>query len=510
MAPLLSISDLHKSYAVPVLQGVDFKLSSGEVHALVGANGAGKTTLCNIICGLTAYNSGEMHINGKHYQPESVLDSEDAGVSIVMQELNLIDNLSIGENLYFSTLPKRHGFIDFERIYDESKGLLAAIGLDNLDPRKMVSSLGVGQQQLIEIARALIRPCKILILDEPTAALTDPQIELLFDKLEQLKSQGTGIIYISHRMDEIARISDHITVLRDGKSVMSSPMEGLMMDDIVQHMAGGIDTADFKPNDLSNKSIALKIRGLGTKPLLRDINLDFYCGEILGIAGLVGSGRTELLRAIFGADKADSGYLELQDEQHLQLFNSPEEAVNHGIGLIPEDRKQQGLLLSQSISSNVTLSSLKKFKLPLGWIDTSNEHKEVEEYRKSLAIKCNNIQQTVKELSGGNQQKISIAKWLMKDCKILLFDEPTRGIDIHTKEAIYKLLKLLASQGKSIVIVSSESSELTTVCDRIAVLSNGHLASIFDRNEWSAEKIIAASFSAYTNTETSENVGNQL
>ena len=498
-APLLAISGLHKSYAVPVLRGVDFQIASGEVHALVGANGAGKTTLCNVICGLTPFDSGDMVIRGRQHRPCSVRDSEDAGISIVMQELNLIDNLSIGENLFFSDLPGQRGWIDFERLFDESQDILRSIGLPDLDPRQMLHTLGVGQQQLVEIARVLIRPCSILILDEPTAALTDPQIEILFEKLEKLKSQGTGIIYVSHRMNEIGRIADQITVLRDGKSVSTSAMKDLTTDEIVRMMAGGMISGDFERSDSPEKSTAMKVRGLGTKQLLRDISLDIRYGEILGIAGLIGSGRTELLRAIFGADRADTGYLQLDESPSRLLFKSPEEAVSHGIGLIPEDRKQQGLLLSQSVTSNVTLSSLHKFRSAVGWIDREKERSEVEEYRHSLDIKCTSSSQVVSELSGGNQQKVSIAKWLMKDCKVLLFDEPTRGIDIQTKEAIYKLLNLLSSQGKAIVIVSSESRELTTVCDRIAVLSNGYLADIFDRDEWTAEKIMAAAFSAYTN-----------
>lgn len=476
---------------------------------MVGANGAGKTTLCNVICGLTPSDSGDMAFRGQHYEPVSVRDSEAVGISIVMQELNLIDNLSIAENLFFTALPKRRGLIDFKRLFDESNDVLKSIGLADLDPRQMVNTLGVGQQQLIEIARVLIRPCTILILDEPTAALTDPQIDLLFEKLEKLKAQGTGIIYVSHRMNEIGQIADRITVLRDGKTVNTSIMMGLATEEIVRMMAGGLVAGDFKRTESSEKSTAVKIRGLCTKELLRDINFDIRYGEILGIAGLIGSGRTELLRTIFGADKADAGYLQLDQNQDCLLFKSPQEAVEHGIGLIPEDRKQQGLLLSQSISTNVTLSSLQKFRLAMGWIDRKQEQSAAEQYRQSLDIKCTDTAQTVKELSGGNQQKVSMAKWLLKDCKILFFDEPTRGIDIQTKEAIYKLLDGLASMGKAIVVVSSESLELTTICDRIAVLSNGHLAEIFDRNEWSAEKIMAASFSAYTNENalTTEIVG---
>lgn len=495
---LLAVSKLHKKYAVPVLCGVDFDLQSGQVHALVGANGAGKTTLCRIICGLTLRDAGDMQVRDSPYHPESVRDSEAAGIRIVMQEPHLIDNLSIGENLFFSALPTRRGLIDFDRLFDDSQHALGAIGLAGLDPRQKVSALGIGQRQLIEIARVLIRPCSILVLDEPTAALTDPQIDLLFEKIAQLKSQGTGIIYVSHRISEFKRVADYITILKNGKSVSRAKVSDLSTDEIVRLMAGKLDQEKIRRQQSSENEVAIKVRDLSTESLLRGINLDIHYGEILGIAGLIGSGRTELLRAVFGADTIDSGYLKLDDNEDRLVFDSPEDAIGHGIGLIPEDRGRQGLLLSQSITSNVSLSSLQNFRLSLGRIDSEQEQRAVESYRQRLDINCIGISQPVAELSGGNQQKVIISRWLMKDCKVLLFDEPTRGIDIQTREAIYKLLYDLAAQGKAIVVVSSEVRELTTICNRIAVLSDGSLAEIFQRNEWSAEKIMAASFSAYT------------
>ena len=494
---LLSVSELHKSYAVPVLRGVNFEVAPGQVHALVGANGAGKTTLCRIICGLTPHDAGSMQVEGGSYHPKSVVDAEDHGIRIVMQEPHLIDNLSIGENLYFSELPTRRGLIDFERLFDDSRKALDATGLAGLDPRQKVGDLGIGQRQLIEIARVLIHPCKILILDEPTAALTDPQIDLLFEKIEALKSQGTGIIYVSHRISEFKRIADDITVLKNGKSVSTSKVSDLDADEIVRLMAGDLEQGKQQQPESSKIAVAVRVRDLNDS-LLHDINLDIHYGEILGIAGLIGSGRTELLRAIFGADRIDSGYLMLNDDEDHLVFESPEEAIGHGIGLIPEDRGRQGLLQGQSITSNVSLASMQDFRQALGWIDKESEQTSVESYRQKLDINCTGVSQSVSELSGGNQQKVIISRWLMKDCNVLLFDEPTRGIDIQTREAIYQLLYDLAAQGKAIVIVSSEIRELTTICDRIAVLSNGRLAADFRREDWSAEKIMAASFSAYT------------
>jgi len=497
-SPLLSVSELHKRYAVPVLRGVNFEVEAGQVHALVGANGAGKTTLCRIICGLTAHDGGHMLVEGNPYQPESVVDGEQHGIRIVMQEPHLIDNLSIGENLYFSALPTRRGMIDFARLFDDAREALDSIGLVGLDPRQKVGALGIGQRQLIEIARVLIRPCKILILDEPTAALTDPQIDLLFEKIAALKSQGTGIIYVSHRISEFKRIADIITVLKNGNTVSTSRVSDLSPDEIVRLMAGKLDQGQHGQRQAKSGEVAVKVRNLSSGQLLQDIDLDIHYGEILGIAGLIGAGRTELLRAIFGADKIDGGTLSLDDDEDKIVFDSPEDAIAHGIGLIPEDRARQGLLLSQSVTRNVTLASMKDFRMPMGRIDDIRERGAVESYRQQLEIDCTGISQPVAELSGGNQQKVIISRWLMKDCKILLFDEPTRGIDIQTREAIYKLLYELAAQGKAIVVVSSEIRELTTICDRIAVLSNGRLADVFTRGEWSAEKIMAASFSAYT------------
>jgi ribose transport system ATP-binding protein len=352
---------------------------------------------------------------------------------------------------------------------------------------------------LIEIARVLIRPCKILILDEPTAALTDPQIDLLFEKIAALKSHGTGIIYVSHRISEFKRIADNITVLKNGRTVSTSRVSDLDPDEIVRLMAGKLDHGERAQRETIAGEVAVKVRNLSSGTLLQGINLDIHYGEILGIAGLIGAGRTELLRAIFGADKIDvGGYLRLGDDENDLVFKSPEEAIKHGIGLIPEDRGRQGLLLSQSITRNVTLASMQDFRMSLGRIDDKRERDAVESYRQQLDINCTGISQSVAELSGGNQQKVIISRWLMKDCKVLLFDEPTRGIDIQTRQAIYELLDGLAARGKAIVVVSSEIRELTTICDRIAVLSNGRLAEVFERSEWSAEKIMAASFSAYT------------
>ena len=496
--PLLSISGLYKAFAVPVLSGIDIDVSTGEVHTLMGANGAGKTTLCNIICGLVSIDSGELKYKGELYQPLSLNDSENCNVRMVMQELKLIDNLSVAENIFLSELPTKYGLINFHELYAKAKEVLERFGLHDIDPRQKMSTLGVGQQQLVEIARILVQPCDLLILDEPTAALTEPQVELLFEEIAKLKANGTGIIYVSHRMDEIKRISDQITVLRDGKNVTSAKASEIDKDEIIKLMSGSssVQSTDFQQRKPGKR--ALQITGLGTKDQLSDIELDIYHGEILGIAGLVGSGRTELLRAIYGADDISSGCIRVSDDPDKEINNNPQLAVNNGIGLITEDRKQQGLLLEQSIKSNMSLANLENFSNKLGWIDRKKENNYIKAQKDSLELNCNNIEQPIRELSGGNQQKVIIARWLLKSCGILLIDEPTRGIDVQTKTMIYSLLDKLARQGTAIVIVSSETEELFTLCDRIVVMSNGYLVDSFQRGEWTSEKITAAAFSRYS------------
>lgn len=495
---LLSASGLQKSYAAPVLRGVDFELRSGEVHALVGANGAGKTTLCRITCGLTPHDGGRMFLGRDSYRPDTVADGQAAGVRMVMQELNLIDTLSVAENLFLDRLPLSGGLIDYGTLHRDAGKLLSDLGLENIEPQRAVGELGVGQKQLVEIGRVIFRPCRALILDEPTAALTDPEIELLFARIERLRAAGTGIIYVSHRMREIRQIADRITVLRDGINAGTWPTDEVSDEQIVTCMAGREFSEHVRRDNVSRGAVALAISDLSTDSLLRNINLDLNRGEILGIAGLIGSGRTELLRAIFGADGISAGKVR-DGETGIPLnTGSPAEAVRSGIALVPEDRKQQGLLLEQSVRCNISLAALKRYSNRAGFLDLQQEALAVSEQVANLDIQCNHPTQPASELSGGNQQKLVIARWLLRDSRVLLFDEPTRGIDIHSKYAIYDLLSELAAQQKAVVVVSSENHELMAICDRIAVLSNGGIAAVFERGEWSADKLMAASFSAYT------------
>ncbi|HAT27256.1 MAG TPA: sugar ABC transporter ATP-binding protein [Gammaproteobacteria bacterium] len=495
---LLSIDGLCKNYTVPVLRGIDIEIWPGEVHALMGANGAGKSTLCNIIAGQVPADDGEMKFHNRLYRPTSVSDAESAGIRMVTQELRLIDTLSVAENISLAALPQRAGFINYNLINQQAGELLQRFGLTDIDPGQQLNSLSIGQQQLVEIARVLNHSCDLLILDEPTAALSEEQIELLFREIGEIKNQGSAIIYVSHRMDEISRIADRTMVLRDGLVVANDHTEKLSRDDLIRLMTGH-PVANASNFDKRHPGpLALKIENLSTREKLNDINLDVYQGEVLGISGLMGSGRTELLRAIFGADRRSHGDIKIGPEMRPARIRSPVDAVSNGIGLINEDRKQQGLLPELSILQNISLACLAQFAGKIGWLDSARALQDVEKQIENLSVDCTNTRQKVNELSGGNQQKVIIARWLLMNCNIMLFDEPTRGIDIQTKQMIYDLVDNLARLGKAIVVASSEANELLSICDRIAVLSNGKLAEIFRRDQWSPEAITAAAFTHYS------------
>ena len=499
-AALLRVRGLYKSYAVPVLTDIDLDVRAGEAHALVGANGAGKSTFSRIVSGLTDADAGAMWFDGQPYAPASKAEAEAHGVQMVMQELNLIRTLSIAENLFFNRLPRRFGFVDYDALHRQTHKALATVGLDGLDPDRPVYSLGVGHQQLVEIAAALARPCRLLILDEPTAALTDPEIELLFDNVRRLKAQGVAIIYISHRMEEILTMCDRVTVLRDGNVVSTRSTTSVTIDEIVQQMVGRetVEAMDEHPGRTPG-AIALKVEGLRRGSEVVDVSFDVHHGEILGLAGLVGSGRTETLRAIFGADRRDAGVIRRGPHTPPLRINSPRDAVRAGIGMVPEDRKQQGLLLPLSIRVNTTLPRIPTGRIG-GWISSATEEETAERYSDRLDLQRNSVEQPVETLSGGNQQKVVMARWLLRDCDVLLFDEPTRGIDVGAKQTVYHLLNSLVEQGKALVVVSSELRELMAICDRIAVLSAGHLVATFRRGEWTEEAIVAASFSKHLGT----------
>src|ERR1017187_10402398 len=492
--PLLQVSGLHKSYNVPVLTDFSFDLRGGEVHALIGSNGAGKSTFARILCGLTTANSDELQFSGHPYPPRSKREAEHAGIVMVLQELNVIGTLSVEENIFLNRLPSRAGFVRLADLHEQAREALARLGLGDVDPATPADHLGVGQQQLVEIAGALAQNCRLLILDDPTAALTAPEIERLFDNIRRLRAGGVGIIYISHRMDEIRRIANRVTVLRDGRRVATHDAAEVTPAALVREMVGHDLPERRAAAERSAGEPALRVDRLRAGDRVRDVSFQVRCGEILGLAGLIGSGRTETLRAIFGADKKDGGEVLLGNPPRPVAIREPADAVRAGIGMVPEDRKQDGLLLAQSIRVNTTLATLPRHTRHGGWLDADEETATTESSCQRLAVRCASLEQAVSELSGGNQQKVGIGRWLARDCSVMLFDEPTRGIDVAAKDMVYQLLRDLAADGKAVVFVSSELTELMALCDRILVMSAGRITAEFLPGEWTQEKITHAAF----------------
>ncbi len=501
---LLQVTGLQKSYSVPVLSDFSFQLLAGEVHALVGSNGAGKSTFARILSGLTHADAGQIEFRGRSYAPRSKREAEHAGIVMVMQELNVIGTLSVAENIFLSRLPRRVGFVRFTQLHKMAREALARVGLQELDPATPARQLGVGQQQLVEIAGALAQNCQLLILDEPTAALTDPEIERLFANIRRLQTGGVGIIYISHRMDEIRRIADRVTVLRDGRRVATHGAAEVTPADLVREMVGH-DLPERKgTSSRVTDRVAMRVSRLSAGDRVREVSFKVQQGEILGLAGLIGSGRTETLRAIFGADPKDAGEIFLGTDTQPVSIRQPSDAVRVGIGMVPEDRKLDGLLLGQSIRVNTTLATLPSHVRGGGWLDSRSESRTTDSLGSRLSLRCASAEQPVSELSGGNQQKVVIARWLARNCSVLLFDEPTRGIDVAAKDTIYQLLRDLAAEGKAVVVVSSELTELMSLCDRILVMSAGSIAAEFLPGQWSQEKITHAAFSNYLDRRDAE------
>lgn len=497
--PLLSLSGLTKRYAVTVLDDVEFDLQGGEIHALLGSNGAGKSTMCRIIAGLTPPTSGSMRLGGHAYLPSGKQEAEQCGVQIVQQELCLIPTLSVAENMMLSRLPQRLGIIHRGRLRQQARIALDRVELRDIDPDVPAGRLGVGQQQLVEIATALDRQCRVLILDEPTSSLSGSEAENLFRWLLRLRDEGIGILYISHRLDEVAQLADRVTVLRDGRRVCTRATEGLSTDEMVSLMTGESPSQHAAESFRSHRTdrVALRAENFTRDQVVRDVSFHVHEGERLGIAGLVGAGRSELLRLIFGADPADAGFLRLGDSGSPLRFNHPHEAVDAGLAMVTEDRKSNGLLLPLSIRINASIASLSERFARGGLVRRRAEREIVSEVVNQLDVRCRDLEQAAVTLSGGNQQKVAIAKWLVREADIFLFDEPTRGIDVASRRRIYRLIDSLAAEGKAIVMVSSDLDELLETCDRIAVMSAGRMVATFSRGDWSVDRIMQAAFSGH-------------
>lgn len=486
MGSILSMRGIGKWYpGVHALNGVDFDLEPGEVHALVGENGAGKSTLIKILSGATPNDEGTIELDGKRIDPLTPVKSQAAGICVVYQEINLVPQMSVLQNIYLGTELDKGLFCDDSAMRVGVENLLSRLGVQ-ISPNKRVSELSTAQQQMVEIAKGLLQKARILVLDEPTAALTSEEIEKLFEVIRTLKSQGVSIVYISHRLEEIYMIADRITVLRDGNYICTSTTDKLTNDQLIKYIVGRELSQQYPNIATTIGNEMLRVDHL-TNGKIQDVSFAVKAGEILGFAGLVGSGRTEILRAIFGADSFDSGKIYVKGKE--VTITDPKSAIANGIALVPEERKSQGLILSLSCKANITMAYLKKI-CRFGFVRERAENEIVDEQVKSIQIKCANTEYKASTLSGGNQQKLVIAKWLCCNSDILLVDEPTRGIDVGAKNEIYELMKKACNDGRAIVMVSSDLPELLGVADRIIVMHEGKISGELKKEEFDSERIL--------------------
>jgi len=494
---LIEVNNVTKKFpGVVALQDVSFDLKEGEVHALVGENGAGKSTLIKILSGAIQKTKGEVKFQGNTVSHNNPKNAMNLGIATIYQEFNLIPYLDVAENIYMGKFPIKNKItksINKSEIYQKTEELFNTLEVD-IKPDSLIKDLGVAQQQMVEIAKALSIDAKVYIMDEPTAALSGKEIDELLRVVNKLKNNGTGILYISHRLEEVFEIADRVTVLRDGKKIGTNNVDDVDKDDLIKMMVGtdlGNIFPDMTNRTFSEQKTALEVQNLTKEGIFKDININVKKGEIVGIGGLVGSKRTEVARAIFGADSYDEGNITLNDSEinHGDPFNS----VKKGLCYLPEDRKELGLVLISSVKDNIALPSI-PFNSKLGIVNDSFFESKVQEYVDKLNIRTPNIQQECKSLSGGNQQKVVIAKWLVTECDVFIFDEPTRGIDIGAKQEIYGLIKELANQGAAVIMISSELPEIVNLPDRVYVMRNGSIVQELDREKATKERILSYAF----------------
>ncbi len=489
--PMLVMRDISKAFAgVPALKGVGFDLRPGEVHALMGENGAGKSTLMKILTGIYTRDAGEVLLYGRPVAFAGPRDAQDAGIVIVHQELNMMPHLTVAQNIFIGRERMKGKFIDDRAMNGDAAKLFKMLNID-INPAAVMGGLTVGRQQMCEIAKAISTDAKIIVFDEPTAALSDAEVGELFKIIADLRSKNIGIIYISHRMDEIKRVTDRVTVMRDGEYVGTLVTADSSKDDIIKMMVGRVVFEAPKSHSTvpQDAPVVLKVSGLSMGRAVKDVSFELRRGEILGVAGLMGAGRTEMARAISGADRRDAGDIWVNGEK--MDIRSPKDAVDAGLCYLSEDRKRYGVMVEMDVMENTTLASLLSH-LRGGFIDRASERRTAKQYIDSLRIKTPSERQQVRKLSGGNQQKIVIAKWLVRNCQILIFDEPTRGIDVGAKAEIYELMNNLARQGKSIIMISSELPEILRMSDRVMVLCEGVKTAEFDIAGANQENIMHA------------------
>ena len=486
---ILKMDGIHKYFAgVHALNSVHFELKAGEVHALMGENGAGKSTLIKVLCGIHMRDGGTIEYFDEEVSFHNIAESQAAGISVIHQELNMMNHLTVAQNIFIGREPKKNGLIDDRKMEEESQKLFDKIGV-KISASVKLGELTVGKQQMVEIAKAVSRDCKLLVLDEPTAALTQPEVEELFKIMNDLKAKGIGMIYISHRMDEINRISDRVTVMRDGQYVGTVFTKDVTKDDIVKMMVGRVIMGDQKEasNVPADAPVVLEVKNLNAGKEVKNVSFQLRKGEILGFAGLMGAGRTEVARALYGADRRQTGEIYLNGKK--VKIKTPGQAVRNGICYLSEDRKRYGLMLDKSVTENTVIASVDDF-VSGGLISDSKMRTSSAQVNEKLRTKTPSMEQLLKNLSGGNQQKVIVARWLMKNTDIFIFDEPTRGIDVGAKSEIYQLMDSLAKEGKSIIMISSELAEILRMSDRILVMCEGRKTGELDIAEATQERIM--------------------
>jgi ribose transport system ATP-binding protein len=487
---ILEMRNISKSFpGVKALDDVTLCCEKGEVHALVGENGAGKSTMMKILSGVYKPNKGQILIDGKEVNIENPHHAQELGISIIYQEFNLIPYLDVAENIFIGREPlKAGGIIDFEMMYKKSKDLLDQIGID-IDLKKWIVELPVAEQQIIEICKSIAFKAKIVVMDEPSSALSEEETERLFEIIRRLKAQGITVIYISHRLNEIFKIADKVTVIRDGKLVSNNPIKKINQNTLISHMVGRTLDILFPEKGKGSTGKLLEVKQLNRTGVIKDITFEVCKGEIVGLAGLIGSGRTEVARAIFGVDDIDKGEIILNNKRIR--IRTPKDAVANGIGLVPEDRKRQGLILCLTVRNNIVLSVLDKIKKV--WFTNTKREKEIcKEQITKLSIKTPGMEYDVEHLSGGNQQKVVLSKWLAANPQLIIFDEPTRGIDVGAKAEIHRLMRQLANNGAGVLMISSELPEIIGMSDRVYVMCEGEITAEFKGRQLKEETIMKA------------------
>jgi ribose transport system ATP-binding protein len=491
----LSLKDIRKTFGPTIaLDGVDLDLRVGEVHALIGENGAGKSTLMNVIAGALHPDDGRMEINGQVYAPASPLDARTHGIALIHQELSLCPHLSVAENVLMGIESSRLGWLDREQLFARTNDVLRTFRHADIRPEKRVIDLSVAARQIVEISRALAARARIILMDEPTSSLQRDDVANLFNLIRKLSADGISVIYISHFLEEVRQIADRFTVLRDGRSVATGEIAGTSDDELIAKMVGRTQQNLFPERKATTQETILEVRNLAAPPLLKDASFDLRRGEILGIAGLMGSGRTPLLRAIFGLESPESGTISVNEGALTGRRATPAMRLIEGLGYLSEDRKGEGLTLNQSLADNVTVTKFDTCSR-WGWLDLGAQRRQAEKFVNALKIKTRGVQQTAGSLSGGNQQKVVVARLLHQDADVLLLDEPTRGIDIGSKAQVYETIAACAEQNKAVLMVSSYLPELFGMCDRLGVMSRGRLSEIRAIDRWTPESVLQAAIS---------------